>query len=90
MKKVLNKTKLAKRLGVSRPTLYKMIKDGSEVVATDFNLEMQKLSITLSALLCNVAPSDTESLLEFLNDHGFLNTEGQKFHKNYWQVFIKD
>lgn len=88
MKKTINKTKLAKRLGVSRPTLYSRIKNGEVMEEVSFGFE--KTAIKLAARQNNISPKDIEEILEFLSDYGYLNDEGRKFSSAFWRTFIKE
>ena len=88
MKKALNKTKLAKRLGISRPTLYKRLQKGT--VSEETDLAMEKLAVKLMSRQNHISPTDIDEVLEFLADYGHLTDEGRKFASSFWKLFIKD
>lgn len=89
MKKI-TKTKLAKNLGVSRPTLYKMLKNGENINSPQLTIQTQKQCIFFSARNSHIPPKDLENILEDLQDVGFLNDEGIRFHSIYWSLFVKE
>ena len=89
MKKALNKTKLAKRLGISRQTLYNRAKQGVSF-PEETNLAMEKLAVKLMARQNHISPTDVEEVLEFLSDYGFVNEEGRVFTSAFWELFIKE
>jgi DNA-binding XRE family transcriptional regulator len=86
--KGLNKTKLSKKLGVSRPTLYKMIKEKT-VPEYEMTIPMQSLVLKASSLCNKTSPSEIDSFLEFLGDNRMLNEDGKHFASVYWEIFIK-
>lgn len=88
--KDISKSKLARKIGISRPTLDKLIANNDERVQMHFDIASQKLAIKLSARHIEVSPKNIESILEFLSDHRFLNKEGVNFAHNYWDLFIKE
>ena len=88
--KRISKTQIAKQLGISRPTLYKKIKNGEKVTLPSLDIESQKLCIHFSANHSHISPEDLENILETLADYKFLNTDGIKFRSNYWKLFIKN
>jgi len=88
--KKLSKTEVAKQLGISRPTLYKRMKNGEKINLPTLDIESQKLCIHLSASNSHISPEDIENILENLQDYGFLNADGIRFRSNYWSLFIKD
>lgn len=88
----MNKTKTAKALGVSRPTLYKMIKSKDNKMLKllkEENHEMEKLAIKLQSEHPYVTPQDIEEILESLNDNKFFNENGRIFATTFWKIFIK-
>lgn len=89
MKKI-SKTQIAKNLGISRPTLYKKIKNGEKINLPNLDIESHKLCIFFSARNSHISPYDLENILETLQDFGFLNEDGVRFRSNYWELFIKE
>lgn len=89
MKKI-SKTKIAKNLGISRPTLDKKIKRGEKIDLPELDCESQRLCIKISVRNKHISPYDLENLLEDLQDFGFLNEDGIRFRSQYWQMFIKE
>jgi DNA-binding Xre family transcriptional regulator len=86
----MNKTKLAKTMGISRPTLNKRIKDGKlGAVSLVIDNETMQKSIKLIALM-DCKPSQIDSILEFLGDNKMLNDTGVKFATDFWKLFIKE
>ena len=86
----ITKTEIAKQLNISRPTLYKKIKNGEAIDLPSLDIEAQKLCIHFSANYNHISPYDLENILESLQDLGFLNEAGVRFRSNYWTLFIKD
>lgn len=84
----MNKTKQAKRLGISRPTLYKKIKEGA--LKEQIDIEKEKLAIKLQAICLKSTPYEIDRMIEFLGDYNFLNDEGKQFASAFWRVFIKE
>lgn len=84
----VNLTKLAKDLGVSRPTLYKMTEtDGLEY----WVLQNEKQNLLNFLSLHNrFSPQELESVLEWLNDNGFLSKKGLQFRTKFWETLIKE
>jgi predicted DNA-binding protein YlxM (UPF0122 family) len=89
MKKI-SKSEIAKQLNISRPTLYKKLKNGEKIELPELDTEAQKLCIHFSARNSHISPIDLENILEDLQDYGLLNNEGIAFRSKYWQLFIKE
>lgn len=89
MKKI-SKTQIAKNLGISRPTLYKKLKNGEKINNPSVEIEDLKLCIHFSASRSTISPKNLEEILETLQDYGFLNEDGIRFRSNYWGLFIKE
>lgn len=89
MMKKMTKNEIAKQLGVTRQTVYKMIKEGKPITLPELDIESKKLCIHFSAKNNSISPIDLENILEDLQDFGFLNEKGIRFRSSYWQLFIK-
>ena len=85
----MKKAKLARKLGISRPTLDKRLKEGNIKDIVDVDIETMKLCIKIQALHPSVNPQNMESILEFLSDMKFLSNEGRVFASQHWYLFIK-
>lgn len=84
----MNKSKQAKILGISRPTLYKKIKEGA--LQEHLDIEKEKLAVKLQAICLKSTPYEIDRMIEFLGDNNFLNDEGKKFASAFWRVFIQE
>lgn len=84
----MNKSKLARTLGVSRPTLYKMLKEGSNEEIK--NIYDQKYILTALSNLPAVSPIEIEEFLEWLDDNKCLSGEGKRLRKLIWEQFVKE
>lgn len=90
MSKKLSEDKIAKQLGISRTTLWKMRKDGKVIELPSVDLKSQVKCISFSARNNTSSPHDLENILEDLQDMGLLNEQGIQFRSQYWQLFIKE
>ena len=90
MSKKLSEDKIAKQLGISRTTLWKMRKDGKVIELPSVDLKSQVKCISFSARNNTCSPHDLENILEDLQDMGLLNEQGIQFRSQYWQLFIKE
>jgi hypothetical protein len=86
----ISKTRIAKNLGISRPTLYQRIKSGADISTPELDIQTQKLCLKFSATHSTVSPMELELILETLADFKFLNKDGIDFKAKYWELFIKD
>lgn len=89
MKKT-SKTQMAKNLGISRPTLYKKLKNGDKINSPGVKINDMKLCVHFSAVHNSINPIELENILESLQNYGFLNQDGIRFRSNYWELFIKE
>jgi len=80
-------TKLANKLEISRPTLYKRIKeDGLEhwtLIAEERNI------LNFQSLHNRFSPLELDSVLEWLDDNGCLSKRGVGFKNQFWKFLIK-
>lgn len=81
---------MAKNLGISRPTLYKKIKNGEKINSPVVDINDMKLCVVFSANHNSISPFELENILESLQDYGFLNQDGIRFKSNFWELFIKE
>ena len=92
----INKKRLAKIAGVSRPTLDKALKNPKKypnitlLAEGEENHLLTMQCVALSALHNDISPRDIESVLEFLGDNLFLSDKGKSFATYYWKLFIKN
>jgi DNA-binding XRE family transcriptional regulator len=83
-----NLSKMAKTLGISRPTLYKKIEeDGLEY----WTLRAEETNIlNFLGLHKRLSPEELDSVLEWLYDNGCLSSRGVKFKRKFWEYLIKE
>jgi hypothetical protein len=88
----MNKSEQAKALGVSRPTLYKMIKVMGENSVNAQAEEKQRTNYVFEILreFNFISPYDIENFLEYLEDKKMLTDVGKKFRDDVWDIFIKE
>lgn len=84
----VNKSQLAKRLGVSRPTVYKMISKMSKKDAQ--RVSNDSFICTALSNLPATSPQSIEQFLEWLEDNHCLSDEGKRLRLLIWERFIKE
>lgn len=83
-----NLSKLAKKLSITRPTLYKKIQENG---LDYWILESEKQNILNFMSLHNrFSPQELDSVLEWLSDNGCLSKNGEKFKEQFWNNLIKE
>lgn len=87
--KKLSEEKIAKQLGISRTTLWKMRKDRKVIELPIVDMQSKIKCVEFSARNNIFSPHDLENLLEDLQDMGLLNEQGVQFRSQYWQLFIQ-
>jgi len=86
----MNKSQAARILGVSRPTLDKMIVDGENVLQQAENLQQIQNIIHPLSFLKNSTPNEVDDFLEYMSDKGYLSKAGSVFRKKFWAAYIKE
>lgn len=82
----MNKTRTAQLLGVSRPTLDKMLKNGTKITT----LVESRLVVSALSFFPTATPTQIEDFLEWMQDNRMLTEGGEELRHLIWEEFIKE